>query len=81
MAWIRTSDEDQAEGPLKRLYKRGREPWGGVDNIFKIHRLNPASIRGPLELYKPVMHGPSPLTRVQREMVAVVVSSVNRCHY
>lgn len=81
MAWIRTLDEDEAEGPLKRLYRRLREPWGGVDNIFKIHSLNPASIRGHLELYKTVMHGPSPLTRVQREMVAVVVSSVNRCHY
>ncbi len=81
MAWIRTIDESDAEGPLARLYKRVREPWGGVDNIFKIHSLNPASIRGHLELYRTAMHGPSPLTRIQREMVAVVVSSVNCCHY
>ena len=81
MAWISTIDEDDAEGPLARLYKRVVEPWGGVDNIFKIHSLNPASIKGHLELYRTTMHGPSPLTRIQREMVAVVVSSANGCHY
>ena len=81
MAWIKMIDEEEAEGKLARLYRRVREPWGGVDNIFKIHSLNPDSIRGHLELYKTVMRGRSPLSRVQREMIAVVVSSVNRCHY
>lgn len=81
MAWIETIDEDAAEGRLAKLYKRLREPWGGVDNIFKIHSLNPASIRGHLEMYRGLMRGSSPLTVVQREMIAVVVSSANRCHY
>ncbi len=81
MAWIKTIDEKRAEGRLAKLYKRLREPWGGVDNIFKIHSLNPASARGHLELYRALMRGPSPLTTVQREMIAVVVSSANRCHY
>jgi AhpD family alkylhydroperoxidase len=27
------------------------------------------------------MHGPSELTRAQREMIAVVVSAENECHY
>lgn len=81
MAWIKTIDEDQAEGRLAKLYKRVREPWGGVDNIFKIHSLNPASAGGHLELYRTLMRGKSPLSAAQREMIAVVVSSANRCHY
>lgn len=81
MAWIRTIDEDDAEGPLARLYARMVEPWGGVDNIMKIHSLNPPSLAAHFEIYKTLMRGRSPLSRVQREMIAVVVSAANRCHY
>ena len=81
MAWIRMIDEDDARGSLRELYERMTEPWGGVDHILKVHSLNPASLRGHFELYKTLMRGRSPLTRTQREMIAVVVSAVNRCHY
>jgi alkylhydroperoxidase family enzyme len=81
MAWIRVIDEGEAEGSLARLYKGLVEPWGGVDNILKIHSLNPPSLRGHLALYRSLMAGPSPLSRIQREMIAVVVSAANQCHY
>lgn len=81
MAWIRMIDENEAEGRLRRLYSQLVEPWGGVDNILKIHSLNPASLRGHVALYRALMQGPSPLSVVQREMIAVVVSAANRCHY
>lgn len=81
MAWIRMIDEENAEGRLAELYRRLVEPWGGVDNVLKIHSLNPPSLAAHLELYRTVMYGPSPLSRVQREMIAVVVSAANRCHY
>ena len=81
MAWIRTIDEDQADGKLRQLYARMTEPWGGVDNILKIHSLNPDSLQGHFEFYRALMRGRSPLSRVQREMIAVTVSAANRCHY
>jgi uncharacterized peroxidase-related enzyme len=81
VAWIRTIDEDDAQGELRELYERLTEPWGGVDNILKVHSLSPASLRGHFELYKTLMRGPSPLNRAQREMIAVAVSAANRCHY
>ena len=81
MAWIRTIDEREAEGRLAELYGRLVEPWGGVDNILKIHSLNPPSLAGHFEFYRTLMRGRSPLTRTQREMVAVVVSAANQCHY
>ena len=69
MPWIKTVEEEQATGS------------GGVDNILKIQSLNPASPRGHFEFYKTPTRGPSGLSRVQREMIAVVVSADNHCHY
>jgi len=81
MAWIDIINEDKAEGDLKDLYAKLVEPWGGVDNILKIHSLNPASLDAHVQLYKTVMYGKSPIRRPDREMIAVVVSTINQCHY
>ena len=81
MAWIDVINEDEATGRLQELYAQCLESWGGVDNVLKIHSLNPPSLAGHLALYKSVMHGESPLSREQREMIAVYVSFLNQCHY
>ena len=81
MAWIRVIDEDEAEGLLEELYGRYREPHGGVDNILKIHSLSPRSMKAHFDLYALLMRGRSELSRAQREMIAVVVSAINQCHY
>ncbi len=81
MAWIKVVDEHEAAGELKEMYEKLVEPWGGVDNILKIHSLNPASLSGHFELYKTLMRGRSDLSRAQREMIAVVVSTLNHCAY
>jgi alkylhydroperoxidase family enzyme len=51
------------------------------DNILRIHGIHPRTMRQHYELYVELMRGASPLTRIQREMIAVVVSAANRCHY
>ena len=51
------------------------------DNILRIHGINPPVLKAHLALYRAVMHGPSPLSRMQREMLAVLVSAHNGCHY
>ncbi len=81
MTWIKVIPEAEASGELKQLYEQMVEPSGAVDNILKIHSLNPASLRTHFELYKTLMRGPSGLSHAQREMIAVVVSTTNRCHY
>lgn len=40
MAWIKIISETEAVGRLKEIYNKLTEPWGGVDNIMKIHSLN-----------------------------------------
>jgi alkylhydroperoxidase family enzyme len=81
MAWIKIIHEHEADGELKANYSELTEPWGGVDNIMKIHSLNPPSLSGHAALYQTLMRGHSDLTIVQREMIAVVVSALNRCLY
>ena len=51
------------------------------DNILRIHGVHPETIRQHHALYAELMRGPGPLTRLQREMIAVTVSATNGCHY
>jgi alkylhydroperoxidase family enzyme len=81
MAWIHMIPEAAASGRLLELYQEYREPWGGVDNILKIHSLNVPSLEAHYRLYATLMRGPSELSRARREMIAVVASAANRCHY
>ena len=50
MAWIHMIPEEEATGALKELYAKLVEPWGGVDNILKIHSLNVPSLRAHFEI-------------------------------
>ncbi len=81
MAWIKLIDEDEASGLLGRIYEEVRKRAGRVYNIIKIQSNNPPALQSMLELYRAAMHGDSPLTRAQREMLAVVVSKTNGCRY
>ncbi|MCD6234892.1 MAG: peroxidase [Candidatus Neomarinimicrobiota bacterium] len=81
MAYIKIIEPDDAEGTLKEIYQQLEKTRGKLANIHKIQSLNPESITRHMDLYMTVMFGKSPLTRSQREMIAVVVSKANRCKY
>ena len=81
MAWIKVINEREAEGKLKETYERFTAPWGGVDNILKIHSLNPQTLDGHYEFYKSVMTGSRDLPKAKREMIATTVSALNHCVY
>ena len=51
------------------------------DNILRIHGIHSRTMRQHYDLYRELMYGKSPLSRIQREMIAVVVSAANECHY
>ncbi len=52
-----------------------------TDNIIQIHAGHPAVMRQHWELYRELMHRPGPLSRREREMLAVRVSGLNHCPY
>jgi len=81
MAWIKTIDEEHATDLIKTYYRKYRDPFEGIDNIWKAHSLNPESLRLHYELNKHLTSGRSGLSRMQREMIGVVVSAANRCRY
>lgn len=81
MAWIKVIPEDEARGRLAQLYELYRGPEGGVDNVLKIHSLSPGSMAAHFDLYKLLMRSTKELRKAKREMIAVVVSGLNRCHY
>lgn len=81
MAWIKTVHPDDAEGALKREYDAAVRRSGKVYGIVRSMSLNPAALRGSIRLYLDLMHGDSPLSRVQRELLATSVSVFNKCHY
>ena len=82
MAWIKVIKEGEAEDDLLRaFYKKYGDPFSGVDNIMKIHSLNPESMWKHYDYFKHIMTGRSGLSRMQREMIAVVVSAQNNCEY
>ncbi len=81
MAWIREILPEDADGDLAEIYGRVAESDGSVDHILRIHSLHPKLLVDHFELYITAMKRRSPLSRVQREMIAVVVSALNECHY
>jgi len=55
--------------------------YGHVDNIMAIHSLNPAGLAAHNTLYLSAMTGTKTLRKVERELIAYVVSFENHCHY
>jgi alkylhydroperoxidase family enzyme len=51
------------------------------DNILQIHSVHPAVGQWHYELYMELMHRPGPLSRREREIIAVRVSGLNDCPY
>jgi len=74
-------DYPNATGRLKEIYDDLIKTRGKLAEVHKVQSLNPESIVKHMDLYLHVMFGKSPLKRVQREMMAVVVSKTNNCEY
>jgi alkylhydroperoxidase family enzyme len=81
MPHIRQIEVDEATGLLAKEYDAAIARAGKVFNIVKAMCLNPVVLNRSMGLYKAVMFGPSELSRVERELLATVVSTANDCHY
>lgn len=81
MAHISCTPRSDAGPELAAALDRCADAAGSVDNILRIHSLDPPSLEHHYRLYRHLMAGPSPLSRIRREMIAVVVSAENDCFY
>jgi uncharacterized peroxidase-related enzyme len=81
MPHLRLIEENEATGELKTEYDAAVARAGKVFNVVKAMSLNPKVLTASMGLYRAIMFGPSELSRVERELLAVVVSCANDCHY
>ena len=81
MPWIRIPRVEDATGDLARLFREAVSRAGRVWNIVRIMSPNPRAMEASMALYGALMHGPSPLSRAQRELLATVVSREVGCPY
>ena len=81
MSWIHVINEADSTGTLKNIYDEIQRKRGKISNIMKIHSLNPDAMERHMDLYLTLMFGSSDLSRKTRELIAVVVSVINRCDY
>ncbi|MEZ6014232.1 MAG: carboxymuconolactone decarboxylase family protein [Planctomycetota bacterium] len=81
MPWIRTFQPDEATGRLAKSYAAALQRAGRVFGIVKSMSLAPAVLDASMGLYQRIMFADEGLARYQRELLAVVVSRTNGCHY
>ncbi len=66
---------------LKAIWAKCVEKLGFVPNVFSTYSPKPQRLRNFMQMYNEIMLSKSGLSKLEREMVAVVVSSANRCYY
>lgn len=81
MAWIETFSDGEARGPLEKSYASARARAGRVYGIVRVMGQSPRVLDASMAFYGAIMFAPRGLRRDQREMLAVVVSRANDCHY
>lgn len=66
---------------IQDLFAACEDKLGFVPNVFRAYSLDADKLRHFRAMYNDLMLADSPLSQLEREMIAVVVSAVNRCHY
>ena len=62
-------------------FNKCEEKLGFVPNVLKAYAFDEAKLSAFVAIYNDLMLAPSGLTKLEREMIAVAVSSHNRCYY
>jgi uncharacterized peroxidase-related enzyme len=74
-------DPTTLEDDLQTIWRKCVDKLGFVPNVYSSYSLKPQRLRNFMAMYNEIMLSESSLSKLEREMVAVVVSSANRCYY
>ena len=66
---------------IQKYFKLCKEKLGLIPNVLKAYSHNTEKLNAFTNMYNEIMLAESGLSKLQREMIAVVVSSINRCLY
>ncbi|WP_092163151.1 peroxidase-related enzyme [Bosea sp. CRIB-10] len=67
--------------PMQAYFAKCEEKLGYVPNVLTAYAHDDAKLQAFAAFYNDLMLAPSGLSKLEREMIAVAVSSVNRCYY
>lgn len=81
MSWIDVIAPEHATGELREVYATLAAQRGKVANILQVHSLRPRALVAHVDLYMDLMFAGGPLSRRERELMAVAVSLANGCAY
>ncbi|MDP6419834.1 MAG: carboxymuconolactone decarboxylase family protein [SAR202 cluster bacterium] len=80
MAWIKIVDEQEATGDLAAYYDEAHAQGRRIVNVHSVLSLNPGAMRA-IDAFQRSWREDGVLSGRHREMVALVTSALNRCHY
>ena len=66
---------------MAAYFEKCEEKLGFVPNVLKAYAFDNAKLSAFVAMYNDLMLAPSGLSKLEREMIAVAVSSHNRCYY
>ena len=66
---------------MHAYFDKRQEKLGFVPNVLKAYAFDMAKLEAFVAMYNDLMLAPSGLSKLEREMIAVAVSSHNRCYY
>ena len=75
------ADESTLPEDLRPYFQKCRDKLGFVPNVLQAWLIRPERLRTFIRLYDELMLAPLGLSKLEREMIAVAVSSWNRCYY
>ena len=81
ISWFLVPDEEDLDPRVAELVAKQREKLGEPNNAVRTHAWRPELMLRWLDFYEFISKGPSSLSRVEREMIGVVVSSENKCSF
>lgn len=74
-------DTSELDQDIQDAFTDIEQKHGLIPNVLKAYTFDQAKLRPFMEMYNDLMLGESELSRLEREMIAVVVSSCNNCFY
>ena len=74
-------DDAEPSEATRAYFDKCEEKLGLVPNVLRSYAFDDKKLRAFTDMYNDLMLGASGLTKLEREMIAVAVSSVNHCYY
>jgi len=81
MPFVRTIPYSEADGELKAMYDQLLQTRGNISNVIAVNSLRPHIMKTLSAHNNSVMRSESGLSPAERQMIAMVVSAINRCQY